>query len=150
HTRAHEPLVAACAEALADWTGDRRVVLDLESHGREPLPGLDLDLSRTVGWFTSVYPVSLDVPASADPGAVLCTVKEQLRQIPLGGVPFGVTVAFSKDEDLLGRLARVPQPQITFNYLGQLDQANNEDGLLRLSRVPGGRGQHADERRTHL
>jgi non-ribosomal peptide synthase protein (TIGR01720 family) len=150
HTRAHEPLVTACAEALADWTGNRRVLLDLESHGREPLPGLDVDLSRTVGWFTSVYPVSLALPASADAGSILCAVKEQLRQIPLSGVPFGVTVAFSKDDDLLGRLAQVPQPQITFNYLGQLDQANNEGALLRLSSLPSGRGQHPDEYRTHL
>jgi amino acid adenylation domain-containing protein/non-ribosomal peptide synthase protein (TIGR01720 family) len=150
HTRAHEPLLAAFAAALAEWSGSRRVLLDLEGHGREALPGLDLDLSRTLGWFTSIYPASLEVPADADPGATLCAVKEQLRQIPLSGVSFGVTVAFSEDADLRRRLAQVPQPQITFNYLGQLDQANDDGALLRLSNLPSGSGQHADERRTHV
>jgi amino acid adenylation domain-containing protein/non-ribosomal peptide synthase protein (TIGR01720 family) len=149
HTRAHEPLVAACAAALAEWTGARRVLLDLEGHGREALPGLDFDLSRTLGWFTSVYPASLEVP-DGDPGATLCAVKEQLRQIPLSGVSFGVTVAFSEDEDLRRRLAQVPQPQITFNYLGQLDQGNDDAALLRLSNLASGSGQHADELRTHV
>ena len=150
HTRAHEPLVAACAAAVAQWTGSRHVLLDLEGHGREALPGLDLDLSRTLGWFTSVYPASLDVAADADPGATLCAVKEQLRQIPLSGVPFGVTVAFSEDEDLRRRLAQIQQPQITFNYLGQLDQGKDDAALLRLSNLPSGSGQHADELRTHV
>jgi amino acid adenylation domain-containing protein/non-ribosomal peptide synthase protein (TIGR01720 family) len=150
HTRAHEPLLAACAVALAEWTGSRRVLLDLEGHGREALPGLDLDLSRTLGWFTSIYPASLELPADADPGVTLCAVKEQLRQIPSSGMPFGVTVAFSSDEDLRRRLAQVPQPQITFNYLGQLDQASDDGALLRLSNLPSGSGQHADERRTHV
>jgi amino acid adenylation domain-containing protein/non-ribosomal peptide synthase protein (TIGR01720 family) len=149
HTRAVEPLLAACAGALAEWSGDRRILLDLESHGREPLPDLEVDLSRTIGWFTSLYPVSLELPPDADPGATLCAVKEQVRSIPLGGMPFGLTLAFSTNQDLLRRLAQVPQPQVTFNYLGQLDQADG-DPLLRLSSLPPGNGQHPNELRTHV
>ena len=58
-----EPLLTACAMALAEWSGERHLLLDLESHGREPLPDLELDLSRTLGWFTSLYPVSLELRA---------------------------------------------------------------------------------------
>ncbi|MGJ4952834.1 non-ribosomal peptide synthase/polyketide synthase [Bradyrhizobium sp. HKCCYLS20291] len=150
NTRAQEPLVAACAAALAEWTGVPRVLLDLESHGREALPGLDLDLSRTLGWFTSVYPVSLELPSVGGVGATLCAVKEQLRQIPSNGTPFGLMVAYSEDRDLQHRLARVPQPKVTFNYLGQFDQAHDDGALLRLTDLPSGQGQHGDELRSHV
>ncbi|MGJ5178589.1 non-ribosomal peptide synthase/polyketide synthase [Bradyrhizobium oligotrophicum] len=150
HTRAQEPLVAACAAALAEWTGAPRVLLDLESHGREALQGLDLDLSRTIGWFTAVYPVSLELPVAGGIGATLCAVKEQLRQIPAGGTPFGLAVAYSEDHELQRRLAQVPEPRITFNYLGQFDQANDDGALLKLTDLPSGQGQHGDELRSHV
>ncbi|NYV78859.1 condensation domain-containing protein, partial [Streptomyces sp. UH6] len=86
-TRVNDVLLAALALALARWTGGKRVRLDLESHGREDL--LDgVDLSRTVGWFTTVHPVALsvDTPDDLGPGrdwrALVKSVRRQLRAVP--------------------------------------------------------------------
>ena len=93
------------------------MLVDLEGHGREEL--LDgVDLSRTVGWFTTMFPVALDVPRTADWGAVLKAVKEQLRAVPRPGHRL-------RGPALPGRAAgaaRAPAPQVSFNYLGQFDR----------------------------
>ena len=76
-TRVADLLLAALARVLAGWSGRQRVRIALEGHGRADLFE-DVDLSRTVGWFTSLYPVELDVPAAGDPGAL---IKPMLRRI---------------------------------------------------------------------
>ena len=76
-TQVNDVLLAALGRALGDWAG-HPVPVDLEGHGREELFGADL--SRTVGWFTSIFPVVLDVPDGW--GAALKSVKEQLRAVP--------------------------------------------------------------------
>ncbi|XVV07914.1 condensation domain-containing protein [Actinosynnema sp. CA-248983] len=103
-TGTQEVLLAALAIALG---GPREVAL--EGHGREEhlVPGADL--SRTVGWFTTVYPVRLD-PAPT-PGDTLKRVKETLRAIPGNGIGYGL---------LRDRLT-APDPGIGFNYLGRFD-----------------------------
>ena len=68
-TRIQDLLLTALVEALAPWTGERRAWLDLEGHGREERFA-DLDLSRTVGWFTTIYPVVLDLRGIEEPGGV--------------------------------------------------------------------------------
>ncbi|MFE6978163.1 amino acid adenylation domain-containing protein [Streptomyces sp. NPDC057682] len=103
------------------------LLLDLEGHGREEIvPGADL--SRTVGWFTSLYPVRIDPGAVtdaelADPGAAvgraLKQIKEQLRALPDHGIGYGLLRHLVPDG---GELAR-PAPQIGFNYLGRFDAA---------------------------
>jgi aryl carrier-like protein len=77
HSRVDEALLSALVRALADWTGSPRLRVDLEGHGREPLFE-DVDVSRTVGWFTTLYPVVLEA-GDADPGAALVSAKERLR-----------------------------------------------------------------------
>ncbi|MGK3988241.1 amino acid adenylation domain-containing protein [Sorangium sp. So ce136] len=116
--RVDELLLAAFAGALAQWTGDRAVRIDLEGHGRDALD--DVDLSRTVGWFTSIYPVRLEVPADAAPGGALKALKEQLRAVARGGATYGVLRYLSEDERA-ARLREHAAPQVSFNYLGQWD-----------------------------
>ncbi|WP_437528303.1 amino acid adenylation domain-containing protein [Sorangium sp. So ce726] len=116
--RVDEILLAAFAGALARWTGDPAVRIDLEGHGRDALD--DVDLSRTVGWFTSIYPVRLEVPAGAAPDGVLKATKEQLRAVPRGGATYGVLRYLSEDERA-ARLRAHAAPQVSFNYLGQWD-----------------------------
>ncbi|XXY54893.1 amino acid adenylation domain-containing protein [Sorangium sp. So ce269] len=116
--RVDEILLAAFAGALAQWTGDPAVLIDLEGHGRDALD--DVDLSRTVGWFTSVYPVRLEVPADAAPGGALKALKEQLRAVARGGATYGVLRYLSEDERA-ARLREHAAPQVSFNYLGQWD-----------------------------
>ncbi|WP_367127827.1 amino acid adenylation domain-containing protein [Saccharothrix sp. HUAS TT1] len=111
-TRIDDVLLSTLGPVLARWTGRRRVLVGLEGHGREELFD-DVDLSRTVGWFTSLYPLVLDVDPESGWDGTIKSVKEQLRAVPGRGVGYGV----------LRYLAGVPdlevEPAITVNYLGQ-------------------------------
>ncbi len=111
-TQVNDVLLAALGGALRRWTGAGRVLLDLEGHGREELFD-DVDLSRTVGWFTSMFPVALDVP-DTEWGTRLKSVKEQLRAIPARGLSYGVL------HRLAGTAPEVT-PRLSFNYLGRFE-----------------------------
>ncbi|MEV7080379.1 non-ribosomal peptide synthase/polyketide synthase [Streptomyces sp. NPDC093516] len=130
-TRVDDVLLTALGRVLADWTGRRTVAVGLEGHGREDQHFDDLDLSRTVGWFTSLYPVALDLP-EGDWGAALKAVKEQLRAVPDRGIGYGALRHLAGDE----RLAAAPLPGISFNYLGRFDWSAADAELVRA--VPGG------------
>ncbi|MEM7350069.1 MAG: amino acid adenylation domain-containing protein [Acidobacteriota bacterium] len=121
HTQISDLLLTALVETFAAWTGERGLLLQLEGHGREDLVA-DLDLSRTVGWFTSIFPVWLDPGESEDPGQRIKVIKESLRRIPRRGASYGPLRYLGSDESRR-TLAGLPQPQIGFNYLGQLDSA---------------------------
>src|SRR6185436_6387711 len=79
-TQIQEVLATALALALQSWTGNQRLLVDMEGHGREEVVE-GVDLSRTIGWFTSVYPVLLELTGS-DISTALQEVKEQLREVP--------------------------------------------------------------------
>jgi amino acid adenylation domain-containing protein/non-ribosomal peptide synthase protein (TIGR01720 family) len=132
----NDVLLTALAQVLADWTGQRRVLLDLEGHGREAIFA-DLDLSRTVGWFTSVFPVLLDLGAKEAAGEELRAVKEQLRQVPHHGLGYGVLRYLSRDATGL-RLQAMPPAEVCFNYLGQFDPVLAEGSLFSPAREPAG------------
>ncbi|MGC9441181.1 amino acid adenylation domain-containing protein [Streptomyces sp. WG5] len=122
-----EVLLTGLALAVARWRRERgrgdgsAVLVGLEGHGREEIvPGADL--SRTVGWFTSLYPVAVDPGTpGTEPGAALKTVKEQLRAIPDKGIGYGLLRHLNPDT--APRLAGRPEPQIGFNYLGRFEAA---------------------------
>lgn len=125
----NELLLTALSQAVSAWTGDRRVLCEMEGHGREDLCD-DVDVSRTVGWFTSVYPVAVNT--GTDLAETFGTVREHLRSIPHNGVGFGMLRYLADSEELRQRLAALPQPELTFNYLGQVDQMLSS-GILRLA-----------------
>jgi amino acid adenylation domain-containing protein/non-ribosomal peptide synthase protein (TIGR01720 family) len=126
-------LLAALAQSLTRWTGMRSLLVDLESHGRiDTLDGIDL--SRTVGWFTSLYPLRLDV--DSDPAAVLISVKEQVQRVPDQGVSYGLLRCLSPDAALAARLRAAPRADISFNYLGQFDQQSSDLAAFILSAEP--------------
>ncbi|MBV9772838.1 MAG: amino acid adenylation domain-containing protein, partial [Gemmatimonadetes bacterium] len=146
--RVDDVLLTALARTLADWTGERRVAVELESHGREDLfPGTDV--SRTVGWFTSVYPVVLDLRGAYGDGAELRAVKEQLRQVPHHGIGHGVLRHLSPDAELRRRLRALPAPGVAFQYLGQLD-ASASGALFALADEPTGPNRAGGGEREHL
>src|SRR5258705_2581520 len=89
HTQINDVLLTALVEAMAAWTGRRTLLVALEGHGREELLA-DVDVSRTVGWFTSLFPVLLDLDTARDPESALKSVKEQLRAIPRRGIGYGI------------------------------------------------------------
>jgi non-ribosomal peptide synthase protein (TIGR01720 family) len=146
-TEINDALLAALGQVLTRWTGDEAVFLDLEGHGRETIAP-DVDVSRTVGWFTSVYPFRLSLNDPDDIGASLKEVKEQLRQIPERGIGYGLLRYLTKDADVSQQMARVPQPQIIFNYLGRFQESG--DGLFALATESVEPSRSPRARRKHL
>ncbi|HEY2961417.1 MAG TPA: amino acid adenylation domain-containing protein [Pyrinomonadaceae bacterium] len=135
NTQIGDVLLAALAGAHQRWSGERLLVVDAEGHGREALFD-DVDLTRTVGWFTSIYPVLLELPAGSDYGERLKSIKEQVRRVKHGGVGYGVLRYLSSDEAVRRQLAAQTQAEISFNYLGRYEQAMSEmkeAGLFRAA-----------------
>jgi non-ribosomal peptide synthase protein (TIGR01720 family) len=123
-TQILDALLSALLLSMTAWSGERTVLLDLEGHGREALFE-DLDLSRTVGWFTSVYPVLLELPPAggwlADPGTTLRAVRDQLARLPQRGIGYSL-LRYLSGSEVARQLGNLPQAEITFNYLGQRDR----------------------------
>ncbi|MFD0890054.1 condensation domain-containing protein, partial [Streptosporangium algeriense] len=144
-TEINDVLLAALTPVLSGWTGRERVVIALEGHGREELFD-DVDLSRTVGWFTSYFPVALTDPGDGDWGRTLKAVKEQVRAIPLRGLGYGALRYYGADG---GGPAGDPLPPVSFNYLGRFDGTTRAGGLY--SAVSGiGLREDRDATRLHL
>jgi len=147
HTQINDVLLTALGETVARWTGHRSMVIDLEGHGREEI--LDrVDVSRTLGWFTTLFPVRLDLPPTWAVGKALQGVKEQLRRVPNHGIGFGMLRYLAADQ----RVKTLPTPEISFNYLGQVDATGSEDAPFALDMVPEAVGRLAspEARRPHL
>nr|WP_322102147.1 non-ribosomal peptide synthetase [Paraburkholderia sp. J41] len=128
-TQVNDVLLTALGRALCDWSGAARIRVDLEGHGREDLFD-DIDLSGTVGWFTSLYPVALDVRGDAP--AALRRVKETLRAVPARGLNYGA-LRYLGDEASRAALAQVAPSQVVFNYLGQFDPHFDESQAWQLA-----------------
>ncbi len=130
-----ELLLSAVTSALAEWMGGARVLIDLEGHGRADLfPGLDV--SRTVGWFTSIYPVVFEVPSGASSWQVLKAIKQQLRQVPHKGLGYGLLRYLQPDDEVHRRVRDLPQAETSFNYLGQLDHVRTATSGWRVRDIP--------------
>ncbi|GAX38385.1 non-ribosomal peptide synthetase [Nodularia sp. NIES-3585] len=114
-TQINDVLLTALVQAFKPWT-NARLLVDLEGHGREEIFE-DVDLLRTVGWFTTIFPVVLDVSKTNAVGEAVQAVKEQLRRIPNRGIGYGV-LRYLKGESRLHQL----KADVRFNYLGQTDQ----------------------------
>jgi amino acid adenylation domain-containing protein/non-ribosomal peptide synthase protein (TIGR01720 family) len=130
----NDVLLTGFALAVAQWRGPGPVLVDVEGHGREELPGRPTDLSRTVGWFTSLFPVLLDpgyAPAAdvlaggPSVGAALKRIKEQLRAVPDKGVGFGSLRRL--DPESADTLAAYDDPELGFNYLGRFPAGTAAD-----------------------
>ncbi|PSB59549.1 non-ribosomal peptide synthetase, partial [Chamaesiphon polymorphus] len=143
-TQINDLLLAAVAQTIGNWTGEQRVVVDLEGHGREELFE-DVDISRTVGWFTTLFPVCLQLPDEDCPRTLIQTVKEQLRQIPQKGIGYGILRYLAADELLS---SHHPAP-IVFNYLGQIDRSFNVEGEFQLADESAGATQNLEGQRHH-
>src|SRR5207247_7744318 len=119
-TQIGDVLLTAVLEAFAEWTGREELLIDLEGHGREDL-FTGVDLSRTVGWFTTIYPVRLQRGAGG-PGEALKAVKEQLRRVPNRGIGYGL-LRYVRDEEMDSSAGG------SFNYLGPFDQVGGGASL---------------------
>ncbi|HUC63937.1 MAG TPA: condensation domain-containing protein, partial [Stellaceae bacterium] len=145
HTDINDMLLAGLALALAEWSETRYgaplsdehgFVIDLEGHGREELSPA-IDLSRTIGWFTSLYPIHLALGAidraaafagGAAAGTALKRIKEALRAVPRKGLSFGLLSQLNPETATA--LAAAPARPLLFNYLGQFDQTGHRNWRL--------------------
>lgn len=147
-------LLTALAVTLARWRRDLGqdqtfAHIELEGHGREgrfvaDAAGFEPELSRTVGWFTTLFPVTVDPGAAADftapdyLAAALKAVKEDLARVPSNGVSYGALRYLTHTE------FDAPAPQVLFNYLGRFDAGAAGD--WRLSGSTGQLGEKRDPR----
>jgi len=126
HTEVNDILLCALGMTLSGWGGHEQVVVWLEGHGREDLAE-GIDTSRTVGWFTSLYPVLLEIRKDKGVGDQLKGVKEMLRGIPDKGLGYGVLRYLSGEPKFSGDI----KGDIVFNYLGWVDNVVNENKWLK-------------------
>ena len=151
--RPDELMLAALMRTLREWTGQARQRLMLEGHGRVDLPAPPrlppCELDRTVGWFTALHPLLLDLgPDLGDLDAELQSLRQTLRAVPQGGVGWGV----------LRHLMRAPglscEPELRFNYLGQTDallqSGSHTPALFSPADEPSGKARHPDDPREVL
>lgn len=154
HAGVNDVLLTALAVALARWRRDLGQAqtfahIELEGHGREGQfvagsAGFEPELSRTVGWFTTLFPVTVDPGATADftapeyLTAALKAVKEDLADVPDNGVSYGALRHLAQSE------FGAPAPQVLFNYLGRFDAGASGD--WQLARTTGQLGEKRDPR----
>ena len=148
-TRINEALLSALARAYGRWSGASQLLVDVEGHGREEIIE-GIDLSRTVGWFTTIYPVKLESREGEAATETLKRVKEEIRRIPNRGIGYGVLRYLRAGEEVREKMRSLPQAQISFNYLGQTDQVMEQGGWLRLSRGSAGKPGSPAGKQTYL
>ncbi|HEX2300339.1 MAG TPA: amino acid adenylation domain-containing protein, partial [Pseudonocardiaceae bacterium] len=153
-TQVNDVLLSALGRVLAHWTGQDTALVTLEGHGREEI--IDgVDLSRTVGWFTTQFPVGLKFPAgplepAGDWGTVLKSVKEQLRAIPTRGLSYEALRYLSAEGSAASELRRDARPQVCFNYHGHWDLGGDEDGFYRAACEDIGRDVALESHRPYV
>ncbi len=121
-----DAVLTALMVGLRRWTGTNRLLVDVEGHGREPIFP-EFDLSRTVGWFTAVFPVCVELPNPDDVQRCLRAVKETTRAIPRRGVGYGLLRHLREDDRPLDGL---PKAEVLLNYLGRVDPTPERDALF--------------------
>jgi microcystin synthetase protein McyA len=115
--RIDEILVTALLATIRDWTCRAVMLVDLEGHGRNEIFS-DVDISRTIGWFTALYPVLLQGATDATLGVLLEGVKQQLRAVPANQFGYGMARYFREDPEVVA----MPSAPLLFNYLGDIDR----------------------------
>jgi non-ribosomal peptide synthase protein (TIGR01720 family) len=144
----HEILLAALARALARWTGHDKVLIHVEGHGRELLFD-EVDLTRTIGWFTSVSPLLLNLEGTRTIAEQLMRAKKRLRSLPNGGIGYGL-LRYLGPEEIRERLRELPEAEIAVNYLGRMDLPSSGQSLFRQVDSPCGPTGSPSGRRRYL
>ncbi len=144
HTEINDLLISALLIATRRVTGENKIRISLEGHGRERIIK-NVDISRTVGWFTTKYPVYINLGDEKDLSMTIKTVKESLRRIPNKGIGYGVLKQLSGDSDLWS----IEQPPILFNYLGQMN-GNLNNTIFSSSWISAGSRLEVNIQEKHL
>ncbi|WP_035559561.1 non-ribosomal peptide synthetase [Burkholderia sp. 9120] len=157
-----EVLLAALADAVASWSGAAGALIALEGHGREEIDA-QLDLSGTIGWFTTRFPVwipagvNVDANANAQGNAgrsrtrdALRAAKQRLRAIEHKGLHWGMLTQLAADPAVRAELSALPAPRIGFNYLGQTDQVLERNGRFGFASESTGAPMSGDSRLKYV
>ncbi|MFC0531679.1 condensation domain-containing protein, partial [Phytohabitans kaempferiae] len=151
-TQINDVLISALGRVLGRWADRPKVLVGMEGHGREEIFD-DLDVTRTVGWFTTHFPLALEIPGEAladqlgadEWRALIRSVRAQLRRVPGRGLGYGALRYLSTPDGPGRALAGHQQPQIIFNYLGQWDTGEPEQQQLVRGRETGLAPDHNTE-----
>ncbi|GAB1538394.1 hypothetical protein NUACC21_10540 [Scytonema sp. NUACC21] len=148
NTQINDVLLTALAQVLARWTQSTHVLFNLEGHGREEILE-NVNISRTVGWFTTIFPVVLH-HTSDHPGETLKSIKEQLRRIPHQGISYGWLRYLLDDPETTAQLTAQKPAQVVFNHLGQFDSVLQTSAIFKLASESTGPGRSPLNHRSHL
>ncbi|MCY9537232.1 amino acid adenylation domain-containing protein, partial [Paenibacillus thiaminolyticus] len=142
NTEIDELLLSAIGMAFKKWADLNRFIINMEGHGRESIMP-DVDINRTVGWFTSEYPVVIDIGDEPNPLDIISKVQKDIRRIPHKGIHYGVLRYLSEHS----RNDKMDiKPEVSFNYLGQFDRDSKEDdGDVQFSAFSGGDSMSLDQ-----
>ncbi len=144
NTEINDILLIALGMAISDWTNESNVAIWMEGHGREEIIK-EIDIKRTVGWFTSIYPFILDMSKKEDIGYQIKIIKEELRKVPEKGIGYSI-LKYMTDKTVMGENVFKLTPQIIFNYLGQFD-TDSYAGSFGQSEISPGNGMGKNNKR---
>lgn len=131
----HEALISAVSTAISEMTQNCMVLLELEGHGREDLSQIqdDIDVSRTIGWFTAHYPVLIEVINDEKEEKKAMNIAQQLKSVPKNGIGFGILQYLSDNQNLKKSLRKISFPEVTVNYQGQFDQLMAKSSIVKMN-----------------
>jgi amino acid adenylation domain-containing protein/non-ribosomal peptide synthase protein (TIGR01720 family) len=145
-TEINDILLTALGLSIKEWVGITKITVNMEGHGRESIIE-DVNINRTVGWFTSLYPVLLDVSEDKGLNYHIKFIKDTLRHIPNKGTGYGILRYLTPDEKKEGTNF-ILEPEISFNYLGQIDEDINQ-GIIKISPLNSGKTVSPRAQRPH-
>lgn len=140
-----DSLICGLICALSNWTKTQNIVIDMEGHGREKLFE-NVDISRTVGWFTSVFPILFELSPTANIAEHLATVQQTIKRIPNKGIGHGVIKEFVAESGL----KQQHNSEVCFNYLGQTSDILGDEQELYITQQNVGLPRSPDGLRAYL
>ena len=149
NTKIDDILLSALVLSYSQWSGKRSMFLNLEGHGRNSMSD-QIDLSRTIGWFTTIYPLHLELKKAVTIGESVKIVKEQIRKIPNDGLGYGILRYLSDDSELKNKLTALDRIELTFNYLGQFDNILPSDSIFEPAKENKGLDRAINNKRSSL
>ncbi|MBN2534004.1 MAG: SDR family NAD(P)-dependent oxidoreductase, partial [Spirochaetales bacterium] len=135
NTEINDILLCALALAFNKTPGIKKIVINLEGHGREEIEGY-INVRRTTGWFTCQYPFLLECDGGQDLGFHIQRIKEALRKVPYKGIGYGILRYLSPATEIDSKTLDIT-PSVSFNYLGQFDTSMHTLGFDITPLIPG-------------
>lgn len=149
HVHINDILLTAFTEAMCRFTNGNSLFINMEGHGREDLFD-HIDLGRTIGWFTSEYPLVLTARSDASSTLNLRLIRQQLREVPNRGFGYALLRYLHPNVEIRQKLAALPKPEVSFNYLGQFDAGGTSSSMFSTANEPIGLKRSLRGQRTYV